>query len=240
MKTNKLWLTGLCVMAFSMYAVSAAFAGPAPGSGIVNSKHDMRSYAGANGGIVDPQGRVCAYCHTPHHALDDAAADYLPLWSHELTQQTFTEYSSPTLDATITDPVMGPSRLCMSCHDGVVAIDAYYGQPGTTTLVEGDAFGEIGVGMHGDLSNDHPIGFVYTDVQASSGNGVDSAEIRNADETITDVTAGISTVSEVLWNGDKMTCMGCHDVHNGSKTVENYFLYGPQQDSQFCRICHLK
>jgi predicted CXXCH cytochrome family protein len=231
MKTNKLWLMGLCVMAFSMYAVSAAFAGPAPGSGIVNSKHDMRSYAGANGGIVDPQGRVCAYCHTPHHALDDAAADYLPLWSHELTQQTFTEYSSPTLDATITDPVLGPSRLCMSCHDGAVAVDQHYGMPGTDVR-SGDSWGEIGVGAGGDLSNDHPIGFDYTAIA-----GTVDDEIRLASTPVSN--PNVDTIADLLWDGQWMTCASCHDVHN-TDANEDYFLYNQQANSAICLTCHDK
>lgn len=225
------------------------------GDGIVGSAHDMTMYPG----ISDPEGRVCAFCHTPHHA-DTVSGDYMPLWSREWTQvASFTQYDSGSLQATITDPMVGPSILCMSCHDGAVAPDAYYGNPGTVALLEGDAYGEFGVGLAGDMSNDHPIGFDYTTVAAGTntwgvpdgtriGAGGDG-EIRMETEDLSGFGVyGINTIADVLWNADNsglgggkiFTCASCHDVHNGPTAVENHFLYGPQQDSQFCRMCHLK
>src|SRR5690242_3544948 len=101
---------------------TVAFAGTAPKSGIPGSIHDMTKYGALD--ASDPesqQGRVCAYCHTPHHAITDGN-DYLPLWSHKVTSTTFTPYASATIDASIDPTTMmeGPSKLCMSCHDGSV------------------------------------------------------------------------------------------------------------------------
>ena len=236
MKTRNIMIATLCAVTLSLGFAFTSFAGIDPGTGIVDSKHDMCTYASANGGTADQFGRVCAYCHTPHHAVEDLNADYMPLWSRTVSSETFVEYDSSTIQGVTTDPVAGPSRLCMGCHDGAVAIDAYYGSPGTATMVEGDAFGEIGVGLAGDLSNDHPIGFNYHEVAY-----VD-AEINDATATF----AGGVTVSSVLYdtgdgNGNSvMTCSTCHDVHNSSGVVEGWFLYGYQQDSNFCITCHMK
>ncbi len=235
MKTRMIIVT-LCAIALSFGVAFTASAGPTPGSGIVLSKHDMNAWVGANGGVVDVQQRVCAYCHTPHHAVEDLDSDYMPLWSRTLTAEVFVEYDSTTIDGIQAglDPVIGPSRLCMGCHDGAVAIDAYYGSPGTATLVEGDAFGEIGVGLNGDLTNDHPIGFDYNDVAI-------------ADDEINPSTAlfdGGKTVADVLYDdgfgGAIMTCASCHDVHNSAGVSDYAFLYGNQAGSSFCITCHDK
>lgn len=236
MKTKKNLLVACFVgLALTFGVAGVSMADLAPGTGIVNSKHDMRGYAEANGGARDQFERVCAYCHTPHHAVEDLTADYMPLWSRTVTAEVFTGYDSPTIDGFAIDPVAGPSRLCMGCHDGAVAIDAYYGATGTATMVEGDAFLEIGVGLNGDLTNDHPIGFDYNDVAL-------------ADDEIQDASAanfsGGAVVADLLWEdgfgGALMTCATCHDVHNGPTVNEAWFLYGQQTDSEFCTTCHLK
>ena len=239
---KNLFVACLCALAMTFGAASAALAGSTPGSGIVGSKHDMRLYAGVNGGHVDEHGRVCAYCHTPHHAVEDTDADYMPLWSRAVTEYSnFTPYSSNTFSFSgdITDPVAGPSRLCMGCHDGMVAIDAYYGKPGNALLVEGDSFQEIGVGQNADLSNDHPIGFLWDETADVQGEiAATTAQFQGA--------ASPTTIAQVLYDsdgdgdGDMMTCATCHDVHNGPSVADYWFLYGKQQDSAFCTTCHLK
>jgi len=50
----------------SLGAASAAFGAAARGDGVVGGPHDMTRY-----GYVDSQARVCAFCHTPHHAATD-------------------------------------------------------------------------------------------------------------------------------------------------------------------------
>ncbi|SHI77156.1 Doubled CXXCH motif (Paired_CXXCH_1) [Malonomonas rubra DSM 5091] len=240
MKTKKNLLVACFVgLALTFGIAGASIAGLAPGTGIVDSKHDMRGYAEANGGARDQFERVCAYCHTPHHAVEDLDADYMPLWSRTVTSEVFVEYDSATFDGYsemalddfgFPDPVAGPSRLCMGCHDGAVAIDAYYGDPGTALMVEGDAFLEIGVGLNGDLTNDHPIGFNYLNVASADD------EINPATSTF----SGGAQVADVLYEGSIMTCATCHDVHNGPTVNEAWFLYGLQEDSEFCTTCHAK
>ncbi|MCK5516614.1 MAG: hypothetical protein KAI39_07050 [Desulfobulbaceae bacterium] len=237
MKTRNIMIATLCAVTLSLGFAFTSFAGIDPGTGIVNSKHDMRAYASANGGTTDQFGRVCAYCHTPHHAVEDINADYMPLWSRSVTAGTFIGYTSSTIEVdgqVGADPVAGPSRLCMGCHDGAVAIDAYYGQPGTATMVEGDAFTEIGVGLGGDLSNDHPIGFDYDQV-AFQDNEINAASAAFAGGVI---------IADVLYDDglghNLMTCSTCHDVHNSAGVVDDWFLYGYQQDSNFCITCHDK
>src|SRR5665647_3892402 len=86
--------------AFALVALSAglAMAAGEPGTGVLDSVHDMRQSAGAVdfGGNV----RVCAFCHSPHHAYQDADPNaYYPLWSRQLDTESFDHYTSPTINA---------------------------------------------------------------------------------------------------------------------------------------------
>jgi hypothetical protein len=264
----------MTAVAFCVIGVAVAAFG-APGDGIIGGPHDLRSLAGNNTTDAGTGGRVCAYCHTPHHAV--SGTSYLPLWARTIDTQTFTTpYVSTTIDAaelkeSTSDKAIGPTRLCMSCHDGSIAADQHYGQSGATVLT-GDVFSTTpgsgaGVGASpGGLSNDHPVGFSYSDVAAgpSSGNP-DAAAITAA------ATAGgkdpwirvagaagasylnntylLKVQDRLFTSGGKnyMTCATCHDVHNkknlytgsGSETV-NYFTLAAQANSDLCLSCHIK
>jgi len=46
------------------------------------------------------------------------------LWNHQMSSVTnYIVYTSPTLKAVVGQPD-GSSRLCLSCHDGTVALAA--------------------------------------------------------------------------------------------------------------------
>ena len=261
-KKNLLALFSLTAIIAASTATALAFT--APGLGVVGSKHDINEYAKIYNGVPstisgDEQERVCAFCHTPHHALDpaDNNADYLPLWSHDLTSKNYAPYASDTLNATIGDPLIGPSRLCMSCHDGVVAIDTHYKKAGDTinaAQLTGDIFsvsdaehGAVGAGD--SLIGDHPIGFNYIDAKnADKGLNPESDQFKGNGSGV--------TIKDTLHLGTTMTCATCHDVHNkdnvasktgsaidnsgGTATGFNYFVYAPQQRSQLCTTCHDK
>jgi hypothetical protein len=226
------------LLAASMIAIGAscAYAGQGAGTGIQGSNHDMTHIIGA---ASDNQQRVCAFCHTPHHADQSGNLDYNPLWAHAVTTNTFTPYASLTLDAAI-DPasfLAGPSKLCMSCHDGVIAADQHYGGTagGGAFTMTGDGFGQYAVGTGGDLSNDHPIGFNFIAVAGGQPgiNGVAGAPaagkdayikpateryIDNIQGTTRTPTANNLTIADRLYGGTTFTCASCHDVHN-KKTV---------------------
>ena len=59
---------------------------------------------------------VCIFCHTPHNARPTRS-----LWNRELPGITYRLYESSTLKAQVTQPT-GSSRLCLSCHDGILAL----------------------------------------------------------------------------------------------------------------------
>jgi len=249
---------------------SCAFGAAARGSGVVGSPHDMTLY-----GYIDPQARVCAFCHTPHHAAQ-TGGEYLPLWSRaEDTKQFNVAYNSTSINAislkeATTDKAIGPTRLCLSCHDGTIAPDQHYGITGNAPLINDDNFPSlgkgagIGAGAIG-LMNDHPIGFNYPAVAIGPETGVvlDSAAIltaainpntdpwvRNANALYLFNTLNLKVADRlfVASNGIAyMTCATCHDVHNTKNVYTtagdepvNYLLLAPQAGSKLCLTCHLK
>ncbi|WP_457670659.1 cytochrome c3 family protein [Thiolapillus sp.] len=211
-------------LAASLIMAGLTFAIPATAGTIIGSKHDFSTSAWAGG-------EICIVCHTPHNATTITDA---PLWNHEVTAATFTTYTSPTFDgdATIGQPD-GSSVLCLSCHDGTVAVDSFGGNPPPIgVLVVPPA--NLGT----DLSNDHPISFTYDAALAAADPGL-------FDPTTTSVTIGTGAktktgpISDIMLLSGKLQCASCHDVHNG-------FTDGPKllrisnAGSALCMACHDK
>jgi hypothetical protein len=275
----------ITLIALAGVAVGATLAYAAPGSkggGIISSKHDMNAYLSTHGGTPDTDGRVCAFCHTPHHAQginDNNSVDinytdaegnaqkitytvYSPLWSRNIdANKSFASYQSVTFNPTASgvpyDNLIGPSRLCMTCHDGATGLDAYYGQyfSGGGKVAGDDQInyfgnGHFAVGGDGGLSNDHPVGMRYSDFYQKSGQGV-NYELKDPDGPA--VFANNKKINDVLFTDGSgsmvgvVTCASCHDVHNGQEvgntnppSGRGYFLRASQNNSQFCVVCHAK
>lgn len=153
---------------------------------------------------------ACQYCHTPHKALSGSV-----LWNHKLSDRTYEIYWSTSLDAKVGQPT-GSSKLCLSCHDGTVALDATVrGRRGGTFMPPGST--NLGT----DLSDDHPVSFVY------------SSDLSDKDPQI---KAPDSLPEECqLDQLNEMQCMTCHDPHHD--TFGN-FLVTTNIRSNLCVQCH--
>ena len=211
---------------FLVLALVAAFSGVST-AGIQGSAHDFSGFSFAGG-------QICLPCHTPHNAESDAA----PLWNHELSTANYTLYSSPSMNATVGQP-SGASKLCLSCHDGTVAVDSFGGDSGTLFI---SAFG-ADLDLTTDLSNDHPISFTYDAALATADPGL-------FDPTATIVTIGQGTfsrtgsISEVmLEGGTELQCQACHSVHNdfvAGTAISDALLKISIGGSDLCLACHNK
>jgi hypothetical protein len=260
------------VLAVASIAATAtvALAGPGAGTGINGSWHDINAAAGYTG---DSLGRTCVFCHTPHNAI--AADNLVPLWNHkETTLPVMAPYAwvAPTnsgIDIN-SDPLVGPSRLCMACHDGSTAVDSHgsaaSSPAGNTKMTASytDGLGNTAKRYITDLTVTHPIGFQYDQAQgirtateivpSSSGFILDASKINGATWDTTNANgtralAGTTTkkIKDTLYGGF-MTCATCHDVHNsvnakpvaGSGHNYNYFLYAQEEGSAICLSCHVK
>ena len=210
---------------FSVLALLSGFSGVST-AGIQGSVHDFSGFSFAGG-------QICLPCHTPHNAQSDAA----PLWNHELSTATYLPYSSPTLDADVGQPT-GASKLCLSCHDGTVAVDSFGGDSGTIFI---DAF-NADANLTTDLSNDHPISFVYDTALATADPGL-------FDPSTTIVTIGsgafskTGTITDVMLENNVLQCQGCHSVHNdfvAGTAISDALLKISIGGSNLCLACHNK
>lgn len=216
------------ILAGSLIAAGLAFATSATAGTIIGSKHDFAAQA------WNSSNEICIVCHTPHNSstIPDA-----PLWNHEVTTSTFTTYTSPSFDGagTIGQPD-GSSVLCLSCHDGTVAVDSYGGAAGGGFTLTGRS--NLGT----DLSNDHPISFTYDAALATADPGL-------FDPTTKTITIGegdkqkTGTIDDVMLLSGKLQCASCHDVHNGftqGPATTNKLLRVNRLGSQICLACHNK
>ena len=88
---------------------------------------------------------VCIFCHTPHGSNLTSSGDppvdmQAPLWNRNLSypdntgyvlyDQTWSYSFEGQIEAPGTKPT-GYSRLCLSCHDGVIALGAVINKPGS-------------------------------------------------------------------------------------------------------------
>ena len=200
--------------AIAACAALALSAGVARGA-ITGSAHDF------SGKSWNASGEICITCHTPHNS--DTTVTAAPLWNHKLTTATFQPYASGTLKATVGQPT-GVSKLCLSCHDGSVALDSFGGVTGTVPLPATDPH-YLGI----NLTNDHPVSFVYSTAATADSGLVTAASVSFVD-----------TGSKVPLFGATGTleCASCHDVHNSTGIAK--LLVKANGASALCLTCHIK
>jgi len=190
-------------------------ASTAQATGLSGSKHDFST---KGWGTTNP----CAFCHSVHGI--SVPGSNAPMWNHKLTTATFTLYSSPTLKKTTQQP-RGPSKLCLSCHDGTVAIDSY----GTRT---GTHYATGAANMTTNLSNDHPISIQWDHQTLSASSSCTACHF--------DVSNNSTTYTPMYSDGGThyMECGSCHEPHDTTGQVK--MLRYTMSGSQMCLLCHGK
>jgi predicted CXXCH cytochrome family protein len=209
----------------SFLGAVVAVAGLAASAGtIVGSKHDFS--VGAAAGT-----QICVNCHAPHNA--NTTVTDAPLWNHTLSTATYTVYTSATMTAK-TAVVGQPgttSKLCLSCHDGTVAVNSFGGATGTTFISAANLLGTA-------LGNDHPIGVAHDVVKDPGLNAVATAvTIGSTTGTLPKTKVG-TIASNMLFNGN-VECASCHDVHN-TYTNGASLVKVSMAASALCTTCHIK
>lgn len=176
------------------------------------------------------ESQVCAFCHTPHKATQEAAA---PIWNRTLSNATYTPYTSTSIEATDLGQPNTKSKLCLSCHDGTLAIgsvNVLNGKENPDIDVLGTAAdGSMPAGLGSrsgftrrlgtNLTNDHPISFTYDSAQATR-----DGELRNpvAESFLGERNRRVSHTKPTLPLEDgQMECISCHDPHVRSTSGEN-------------------
>lgn len=206
----------LFLSAYSLSAIAANHMASDRISDIRNTKHNFASDDvielpnGTRNVKAATENRVCVFCHTPHGDPAKVGEKKHFLWNRTDSSATYTNYASSSLDVTIGSLGKG-SKMCLSCHDGTVAIgqvDMIGSKQNTTITMSGDnvSGGILVAGTDGrtsnlgtDLSNDHPIGFIYNKAKADA-----DGELADPDAESyigVRVGAGVANTNQALVDG---------------------------------------
>jgi len=161
------------------------------------------------------EGRVCIFCHASHNT-----SAMVPLWNRELSNASYQIYRSSTLDARVQQPT-GSSKLCLSCHDGTIAMGNIVSQVERIRMASGGYLPAGLTNLGTDLSDDHPISFVY------------SGGLAAADRQL--VNPGNLGFHVQLDSDQQVQCTTCHDAHDN--TYGN-FLVMDNASGELCMTCH--
>jgi hypothetical protein len=220
-------------------------------SDVRNTKHNFSASVAPNIlGVGDTrtvkatsEKEICVFCHTPHGAnLTEG-----PLWNRDIpNNSTYTKYSSGSIDSTINQP-NGVSKLCLSCHDGTIAIGkvrnlrATFNGPNIAMTGTGTG-GVMAPGAGGtadpntgytrnlgtNLTNDHPISMTYNQALVTKDGEMRDptmAPIRVRGLTpkpgIQDIQLQPATPNNPGADTGQVQCISCHDPHIRDTTNEN-------------------
>jgi len=200
-----------------------AVAVPNAESSVAGTKHNFGSLSTADVKTTQ-NSEICVFCHTPHNSNPA-----IPMWNREASSATYDLYASQTVAATLGQPT-GSSKLCLSCHDGTIALGSMLNLPGrsvsggltvtgpgvTTGKLTAVSTSYIGT----DLSDDHPISFDYALSYPSN------SEIRDS--------ATLPTTVKLDSSG-QVQCRSCHDPHG---TAYPKFMVEPLDNGAICTTCH--
>ncbi|MDH3254413.1 MAG: cytochrome c3 family protein [Acidobacteriota bacterium] len=227
-RTALTWVMRSLVVAVGALMATSTFSQQ---ESVVGTLHNL-SISGPGEIRAVSETQVCKFCHVPHNAEVPA-----PLWGHALSSA---RYDLPELRASGTAQQTpqpdGSSRLCLSCHDGTIALGDIAGEPvpvqmtGASRLHPGNK-GFIGT----DLTGSHPVSFVVPDgdrirdMTAESDMGLNSLAAIEADP-------------EVRLDIDgKMQCTTCHDPHADRFYVEGRVprFWVKSSVDEVCLTCHV-
>jgi len=177
---------------------------------IITTKHNL-SISGTGTIKATSESEICIFCHTPHNSSPRA-----PLWNKNISGTTYTLYNSSTLDAIPGQPD-GSSILCLSCHDGTIALGEVVSR---TTPIDMTGIMPSKSNLTTDLSNDHPISFTYDAALAASDGQLKTPPLNSL---------------AILDHNSKLQCTSCHDPH---KETNPKFLRASNEFSDLCFLCH--
>ncbi len=206
------------IFIFAGFLVCFLFNMNALGGSILQTKHNL-SLTGPGPIKSTIEDEICIFCHTPHNARRDIPY----LWNRYDSTANYIPYQSSTLHAAVGQPT-GASKMCLSCHDGTVALGALVSEFLEVPFAGGIRFIPEGPSKLGtDLSDDHPVSFVY-DINLAITNG--------------ELLEPSSLPPEVkLDSNGQMQCTACHDPHDDTN---GKFLVKPNNYSGLCTTCHQK
>ena len=244
------WRLVACILTCAFLLASGGAFG-ARVSDIRGTRHNLSAVADAtptpSGGSVPTrtvkatsESQVCVFCHTPH----GATLGVTPLWNRKLSSATYVPYTSSSLDANVIQGTLdqpgGSSKLCLSCHDGTLAIGSVnvlngvgWAEGSQTIDMTGTAASGVMASGSGtttgytrnlgiDLTNDHPISVTYTTALSDRDGELRSVDANQKYPAGTGTIIGVRSLGyrpkaplEPTGAGGlgQIQCAACHDPH---------------------------
>jgi len=200
----------------NLLLVSAIFLLPlwTHAASVLDSKHNL-SMMGPGTVKASSETEVCIFCHAPHHSSTDG-----PLWNQQSSKASYITYTSPTMKATVGQP-NGASKLCLSCHDGTVALGMINSQSTPIAMLGSVKTMQGATNVGTDLSNSHPVSFTFNSaLSATAGHLCDPSTL---------------TGKVRLDSSGQMQCTACHNPHDNQY---GNFLVMANTGSTLCTTCH--
>lgn len=210
----------ILIVSIALGPGSVAFAG---GSGSVfDSKHNL-SMSGKGEITSSTESRVCIFCHSSHNSSTEG-----PLWNHITTSPgKFKTYNRSTMASQPEQP-NGATKLCLSCHDGTIAVGAVRGLKRPIPMKGVGPNGEIPVSKKSsiglDLSGTHPVSVKFTQNTALTKKHLRWPPIDTEGEVGVDANGYVQ-------------CTTCHDPHDDSKS-DRYPFWRKRGFDDVCVVCH--
>lgn len=206
----------------------AGMAVAAPAGSVVDTRHNL-SVSGPGPVRAANETEVCVFCHAAHPPESGPS-----LWNHLSSPKiNYRPYARETLTSQPGQPD-GSSVLCLSCHDGTVALGAIHtrdtpirllGVSGTGRMAD-DRSANLGT----DLSGTHPISVPYA--QALADGGAEAVRVRP-----------LSTEEERTWldPSGKVQCTSCHDPHDDPVRADASVppFWRGESVAEVCETCHV-
>jgi predicted CXXCH cytochrome family protein len=224
----------------TLCAAAMALAAATP---VSNTKHNLStSGPGAIKSTGAGTSEICVFCHTPHSAKADA-----PLWNKSISNASYNVYTSdvlsqlgggtyPGAETPATGAPHVKTRICLSCHDGTIALGSLVNMPsGVSTIpMQGTgadykmpqtAAGYIGL----DLRDDHPVAIIHDSTKDNDLKSTVTGSVYLYDNAVVKTQTGTGT--------GYVECTSCHNAHDNQY---GNFLVDSNSQSGICRSCHQK
>lgn len=212
-----------------LFGPPAGVAWAQAGGSVVDTLHNL-SASGPGEIRAATETQVCRFCHVPHSAVVPE-----PLWGHRLSDTASYGVPEVTGAGRVARPAPQPdgaSRLCLSCHDGTVALGDTGGKGniamrGAQRLTPGRP-GFIGT----DLSGSHPVSIAMPATDPGTDDGRDMG--------LGPLDALAADPDVKLDEDGKIQCTTCHDPHSDRHfvpgRVPRFWVKSTVED--VCLACH--
>ncbi len=210
------------VIATALLAVSVGNSAEVKRGSIFGSKHNL-SVSGSGEIKSSSETGVCIFCHSSHNTSSDG-----PLWNHQTTVPgKFKTYERSTMDSKPEQP-NGATKLCLSCHDGTIAVGAIRGL--TTPLpmqnvgISGEIPQERRSHIGTDLTGTHPVSIKFQPLMAAADQHLRWPPFDPEKKVGLDANGYVQ-------------CTSCHDPHNNARS-DKYPFWNKSSFDDVCNVCH--